>query len=104
MSSSLSEVQGHALSSFRDFARDIREPKPYEPVISECRGIINTLIGLGQLSVCPYFKWSGNRRLYQVHIKAGKIALNQAASDLKPITVLTVVLATALAARQLMKS
>ncbi len=87
MGNTLGSLQENFLIHFRNFARDLRKPQQYHLIDSECRGVINILIGLGQLLVCPYFKFAKNEKLYQVHIAAGQNALKQSAKDLSPAMV-----------------
>jgi hypothetical protein len=100
MSSTLTGVYGTPLLSFRNFAREIRTPQPYQLVVSECKGLLNIIIGLGQILVCPYFKLFKAERLYIVHLEAGKAALKEAARDLSPVIAITAVVVAILAAKQ----
>lgn len=92
MTSTKPVAESSSLSSFRDFAREIRKPKPYHLGATECKGVLNILIGSGQLLVCPCFKMFKAQKLYEVHIEAGQIALKQGVRDLSPaIAVIAVV-------------
>jgi hypothetical protein len=97
-------VQEKLLPSFRNFARDIRAPQPYIPVISECKGVFNIAIGLGQIAVCPYFKLIKAERLCDVHMEAGKSALKQGMLDLAPAIVITAVVVASITAQTWMQS
>ncbi len=68
-----------------NLARDARNPQPYYPGYSECRGCVNTIFGLGSFLVSPIFCCTKNTRLYELHISMGKSHLSQACKDLTPI-------------------
>lgn len=70
------------VSCFWNFASEIRKPMPYQFIVTECKGVLNIIIGLAQLLVTPCFKCFRAQRLYTVHLEAGTIAVSQGIRDL----------------------
>lgn len=83
-------VEKSSVTAFRDFAREIRKPRPYQLGVSECKGVLNIIIGLGQILVCPYFKITKADKFYEIHMNAGVMALDQGTIDLTPAIAVTV--------------
>ncbi len=99
MSSIVTDNSNGYLAKFRQFAREIRQPRPYVIGVSEFKGILNIIIGVGQLLACPFL----SPKQYVLHKELGKTALQQAVRDLSRLMVVSAIIGTGLTARRLLK-
>lgn len=94
MSSPVTDNSGSILASFRQYSRDIRQPRDYQIGVSEFKGILNLIIGTGQLLACPLLYFAPKQ--YALHKELGKSALKQGIRDLKFMMVFTAVMGTSI--------
>ena len=62
---------------------DFRKEHSYQPVITECKGVLNVFLGVSALGLCPFLKCF-KPSLYESHLKGGVKALKQGTKELLP--------------------
>jgi|GEM_PF-3593907 len=82
-----------AITAFRQFANGLRNPAPYVPLITELKGVTNLTIGLLQLSISVYMRYSSNpyhRGLTNRHVEIGTEAVKRGVIQLAPAAALAI--------------
>ncbi|MBS3903849.1 MAG: hypothetical protein KGZ39_00800 [Simkania sp.] len=77
-----------AIKLFRDTVNDLRNPKPYFPVATECKGALNLFIGAMQFTTGQFMKLSSTPKYHTTlsarHVTIGTDAMKQGVKELLP--------------------
>lgn len=82
------------------FVQEIRKPSPYRFGLTEGKGVLNIIVGVGTIVTAPCFKCFRGEKLYDDHVKYGTRALRQGVSDLRRAMVVAGTVSAGLAAWQ----